>query len=559
MSKKNTLIKNASILMIASIISRIIGLIYRRPLGAVLGSVGLGYYGYASNLYSILLLISSYSIPMAVSKIVSERLALKQYKNAHKVFKGALLYAVLVGGVTALVAFFGGGILLPANQQNAVPALQVLAPTIFLSAILGVFRGYFQAHHTMTPTSISQIAEQIVNAVVSVLAAWILIKNLAPAGGTDAAVYGAMGGTLGTGAGVLTGLLFMLFVFVLNRPVFGRQTARDRHRREESYGEVFQIIFFMVTPIIFTTFINNASNYLDSYIYSSVQGMHGIAADSISAAYGEFSNYYLPIINIPLAMASASASALMPEVSSRYATGSMKEANRQINQTIRLTMFICIPATVGLTVLAFPIMGVLFPSATVLASRLLMAGALYVIFTALATITGSVLQSIGKQKVALINAGIALVVNLIVLTILLLIFPQMDIYGVMLANILFSVIYCVMNGVALRKYLGHRNELRKTYVEPLVASALMGAVAAAVYYGLFHLTRRPFISLVIAVLVAVLAYLVLYVIVSRTTEEEMLRFPMGSKLVKVLRMIKVYRWISLTAIHCVTGKAEKCL
>ncbi|RHV92337.1 hypothetical protein DXA96_01040 [Lachnospiraceae bacterium OF09-33XD] len=231
----------------------------------------------------------------------------------------------------------------------------------------------------------------------------------------------------------------------------------------------------------------------------------------------------------------------MPEVSSRYATGSMKEANRQINQTIRLTMFICIPATVGLTVLAFPIMGVLFPSATVLASRLLMAGALYVIFTALATITGSVLQSIGKQKVALINAGIALVVNLIVLTILLLIFPQMDIYGVMLANILFSVIYCVMNGVALRKYLGHRNELRKTYVEPLVASALMGAVAAAVYYGLFHLTRRPFISLVIAVLVAVLAYLVLYVIVSRTTEEEMLRFPMGSKLVKVLRMIKVYR------------------
>ena len=541
MSKKNTLIKNASILMIASIISRIIGLIYRRPLGAVLGSVGLGYYGYASNLYSILLLISSYSIPMAVSKIVSERLALKQYKNAHKVFKGALLYAVLVGGVTALVAFFGGGILLPANQQNAVPALQVLAPTIFLSAILGVFRGYFQAHHTMTPTSISQIAEQIVNAVVSVLAAWILIKNLAPAGGTDAAVYGAMGGTLGTGAGVLTGLLFMLFVFVLNRPVFGRQTARDRHRREESYGEVFQIIFFMVTPIIFTTFINNASNYLDSYIYSSVQGMHGIAADSISAAYGEFSNYYLPIINIPLAMASASASALMPEVSSRYATGSMKEANRQINQTIRLTMFICIPATVGLTVLAFPIMGVLFPSAPVLASRLLMAGALYVIFTALATITGSVLQSIGKQKVALINAGIALVVNLIVLTILLLIFPQMDIYGVMLANILFSVIYCVMNGVALRKYLGHRNELRKTYVEPLVASALMGAVAAAVYYGLFHLTRRPFISLVIAVLVAVLAYLVLYVIVSRTTEEEMLRFPMGSKLVKVLRMIKVYR------------------
>jgi stage V sporulation protein B len=541
MPRKNSLIKNASILMVASIISRIIGLIYRRPLGEVLGSVGLGYYGYASNLYSILLLISSYSIPMAVSKVVSERLALKQYKNARKVFRGALMYAALVGGITALVAFFGGSFLLPANQQNAVPALQVLAPTIFLSAILGVFRGYFQAHHTMTPTSISQVAEQIMNAVISVLAAWLLISNLAPAGGTDAAIYGSVGGTLGTGAGVLTGLLFMLFVYVLNRPVFRRQTARDRHRQEESYGDVFRIIFFLVTPVIFTTFINNANNYLDSYIYSSIQGMHGFSPDAISAAYGEFSNYYQPMVNIPLALASASASAMMPEVSACVATGNRKEASRQINQTIRLTMFICIPATVGLTVLAFPVMGVLFPSSTELASRLLMTGALSVIFTALATITGSVLQSIGKQKQALVNAGIALGANLIILAVLLALFPALDIYAVMIASILFSLIYCVLNGFSMRKHLGHKNELRKTYMEPLLASAGMGTVAALVYYGLFTVTRRPFICLIIAILIAVAAYLVLYVIVSRTSEEEMRRFPLGNKLVKVLKLLRVYR------------------
>ena len=112
--QKSNLVKNASILMVATIISRIIGLIYRRPLGSVLGSVGLGYYGYASNLYAILLLISSYSIPMAVSKIVSERLALRRYKSAQKVFRGALIYAAIVGGIAALIAFFGGSILLPA-------------------------------------------------------------------------------------------------------------------------------------------------------------------------------------------------------------------------------------------------------------------------------------------------------------------------------------------------------------------------------------------------------------------------------------------------------------
>ena len=539
MGKKKSLIKNASVLMIASIISRVIGLIYRRPLGEVLGPVGLGYYGYASNLYSILLLISSYSIPMAVSKIVSERLALRQYKNAGKVFRGALIYAAIVGGATALVAFFAGRFLLPVNQQNAVPALQVLAPTIFLSAILGVFRGYFQAHQNMTPTSVSQILEQIMNAIVSIAAAVLLINSFAPPG--EEAVYGAVGGTLGTGAGVVTGLAFMLLVYFMNRNVLRRRMGRDRNREAESYGSVFRTIFFLVTPIIFTTFINNASTYLDSYIFSSIQGFHGFSGDQISAAYGEFSNYYLPVINIPLAMASASASAMMPEVSSDFALGKNREASRQINQTIRLTMFISIPATAGMMVLAKPIMGVLFPASSALAANLLMTGALYVIFSALATITGSVLQSIGQQKTALVNAGISLGVNLGVLTLLLLLFPGLGIYGVMLANILFSAVICVLNSMSIRKFLGHKNEWKKTYLQPAIASAGMGLLAAGAYYGLFALTRRPFIALMIAVLLAVAAYLILYVVVTGTGEEEMRRFPMGGKVVKILRILKIYR------------------
>ena len=539
MGKKNSLIKNASVLMIASIISRVIGLIYRRPLGEVLGPVGLGYYGYASNLYSILLLISSYSIPMAVSKIVSERLALRQYKNAGKVFRGALIYAAIVGGATALVAFFAGRFLLPVNQQNAVPALQVLAPTIFLSAILGVFRGYFQAHQNMTPTSVSQILEQILNAIVSIAAAVLLINSFAPPG--EEAVYGAVGGTLGTGAGVVTGLAFMLLVYFMNRNVLRRRMGRDRNREAESYGSVFRTIFFLVTPIIFTTFINNASTYLDSYIFSSIQGFHGFSGDQISAAYGEFSNYYLPVINIPLAMASASASAMMPEVSSDFALGKNREASRQINQTIRLTMFISIPATAGMMVLAKPIMGVLFPASSALAANLLMTGALYVIFSALATITGSVLQSIGQQKTALVNAGISLGINLGVLTLLLLLFPGLGIYGVMLANILFSAVICVLNSMSIRKFLGHKNEWKKTYLQPAIASAGMGLLAAGAYYGLFALTRRPFIALMIAVLLAVAAYLILYVVVTGTGEEEMRRFPMGGKVVKILRILKIYR------------------
>lgn len=539
MSKKNSLMKNASVLMVATMISRVIGLLYRRPLGQVLGREGLGYYGYASNLYVILLLVSSYSIPMAVSKVVSERLALKQYRNAHKVFQGALLYASIVGGIAALVAFFGGSLLLPRNQQNAVLALRVLAPTIFLSAILGVFRGYFQAHNTMMPTSISQIAEQIMNAVVSVLAGFLLIQAFAT-DETTHAIYGAAGGTMGTGVGVAAGLIFMLFVYGLNQKTIKRQVARDIYHEEESLSDVLRIIFLLVTPVIFTTFIYNASAYLDSYIFSSIQGWHGIAGKTITEQYGEFSNYYVTLINVPLALASASASAMMPIVSGSYATGEMDVANDKINETIRLTMFICVPAAVGLAVLAHPIMGVLFPESTKLGENLLMFGAVSVIFSALSTITNSVLQSIGQQKVALRNAALSLALNLASLAVMLLIAPVLGIYAMLAANILFSVCMCVLNGLALSEYLGYRNEFKDSYGKPLLAAAGMGVVAWLSYYSLFALTKRPFICLVIAILAAVVVYMILFVVVTKTTEEEMKKFPMGTKMIRFLRLIRVY-------------------
>ncbi|MBR3397198.1 MAG: polysaccharide biosynthesis protein [Lachnospiraceae bacterium] len=541
MARKNNLVKNASILMIAIIVARVIGLLYRRPLGQILGTVGLGYYGYASNLYTILLLISSFSIPTALSKIISEKMAKGEYRNSQKIFKGALLYAVIIGGIFALIAFFGGRILLPGNQANAIPALKVLAPTIFLSAVLGVLRGYFQAHKNMTPTSVSQVIEQIFNAIVSIAAALILIKTLAPEGGTGRAVWGAVGGTMGTGAGVLFGLLFMWYVYGVNRKTISRIVARDVNGTEDSYTDIFKLILIVVTPIIITSFINNASTYLDAYLYSALQGRAGIDSDVISAAYGEYSNYYIPLINIPLALAAASVAAMMPEVSSSYAVQRMEDANNSVGTTIRLTMFVCLPSTVGLTVLSSPIMKILFPASTDLSAKLLLTGSLYVVFAALSTITSGVLQAIGRQKEAMINAGISLGINLVFQTLVLLAVPKLDIYSVMISNILFSVVLCVVNDLSLKKHLGFRNELRLTYAMPLLASAVMAAAAAGIYYGLHILTKQVFLPLVIAILAGVIVYLVMYAVFTRIPENQLRTFPMGSKMVKILKFLHVYQ------------------
>lgn len=540
MSKSNALVKNASFLMMATLISRVIGLLYRSPLNAILGNVGLGYYGYANNVYVILLLISSYSIPMAVSKVISERLALKQYRNAQKVFYGALLYAAAVGGAAALVAFFLGKYLLPTNQQEALLALRMLAPTIFLSAILGVMRGFFQAHSTMMPTSISQVLEQIANAIVSVGAAWLLIESF----GTDEksrAIYGAAGGTLGTGAGVLVGLLFMCFVYYVNRKTLKRKIASDRHTQEESLGNVMKIIFLMVTPIIFNTFVYNASGYLDSKIFSDILNMKKVAAETVSSQWGEYSNSYLTLINIPLALSSATSSAMMPEIASRYITKQFDSANKKINEGIQLTMFLCIPASVGLAVLGFPIVGILFPRSTDLSGQLLMAGSVTVVFSALSTITNGVLQAIGQPKLPLRNSAISLVLNVITVAVCAYFFPQMGVFSVLLASLVFAVCMCFLNAMSLRKYLDHKNDFINGYGKPFLAAAGMGVTGWIVYYGLYLLIPVRILCLGVAMVCALVVYLILYVIITKTTAEQMRKFPMGNYIVKVLRMIRVFR------------------
>ena len=355
------------------------------------------------------------------------------------------------------------------------------------------------------------------------------------------AIYGAAGGAMGTGAGVLTGLAFMLIVYAANRKSIHKKIARDKHTQEESMVGVMKIIFLMVTPIIFNTFVYNASSYLDSKIFSDILNMKGIVAKVVSGQWGEYSNYYITLINIPLALSSATSSAMMPEIATRFIKNEYKEANEKINEGIQLTMFLCIPAAVGLAVLAFPITKVLFPSSGTLSGQLLLAGSITVIFSALSTITNGVLQAIGKARIPLRNSAISLVLNVIAVAVCSFAAPQMGVFSVLIASLVFAVAMCVLNAMSLKKYLGHKNDFVNGYGKPLAAAAGMGVVAWIVYYGLHLLVPIRIVCLGVSVILAALVYLILYVIVTKTTVEQMRRFPMGNYVVKVLRILKVFR------------------
>lgn len=538
--KKNSFVLQAGILAAAGIIVKIIGLLYRSPLTSIIGLEGNGYYSSAINIYTIILLISSYSIPSAISKVIAQRLAYKEYRNAQRVFQCALIYVVVVGGAASLFAFFAAPVLV---EDNAVMVLRVFAPTIFFSGLLGVLRGYFQAHGTMMHTSLSQILEQILNAVVSILAAYLLMKMAAGENATKQAIYGASGSALGTGIGVLTALLFMFLMYRLNSSVIRKRVERDKTEKIETYGEIFKVIITIVTPFILSTFVYNCSTSVNMKIYYKIMmDVAGLDEATVAIQYGIFATQAISVVNIPIAISSAMSSASIPGVASSYAIHHEKETRRKVSQAIRMTMLIAIPASVGLMVLAQPIMQFIFPQKEALetASNLLCVLSVTVILFCLSTLTNAVLQGIGKVNIPVINAVIALAVQIGVL-IGLLLYTDLGLYSLACANIAYSLLMCILNHLAVRRYLDYREEVGKTFIKPGIAAIGMGVVAYGVFSGVNYVLKISRISLLIAIGFGVVVYFVLIMKLGVVNEAELKAFPKGNLLVHIAKKFHLLR------------------
>jgi len=550
--QNDSFILQASILAAAGLISRIIGLLYRSPLAAVIGDVGGGYYQAAYHIYTIVLLVSSYSIPSAISKVIAQKLAVNEYHNAHRIFRCALWYVMAVGGAAGLLLFFGAGLFV---DGYAIPVLKVFAPTVFLYGLLGVLRGYFQAHKSMIQTSVSQILEQIANAVVSIGGALLLIHMFAEEGTafldtqeavdyeTGQAVYGAMGSALGTGAGVLIGLLFMFGMYQLNKELIHRRIRKDRTEEIDSNRQIIRTIGQVVTPFILSTAAYNLSTALNSMLYLKLyRSVKGIEEAVAYANYGVFSYKAVTICNIPLAFASAMASAMIPSVAQLIAQKDVEQAGEKIGIATKTTMMIAIPSAVGLAVLAKPITWLLFPQEETieLATRILTALAITVIFFSLSTLSSSILQGIGKVNTPIYHAAIALAVQSVVLVVLLLT-TGLDLYALVIANIVYSGLMCILNQLAIRRAIGYRQEWRRTFLIPLLSAALMGLAAWAVYDVVYLLTSSSLFALIPAILLAVCVYFVVLIVFRGVSEQELRSIPKGYLVVKLAKKCRLMR------------------
>lgn len=537
--KKNDFLFQGSILAVAGIVVRLIGMLYRVPLTRIVGSEGMGYYNTAYELYTLVLLLSSYSIPVAVAKLTSAKEAQKEYHNSYRIFLCAMCIAVVAGGCAGLFVYFAAEPLAEFMgwPSVAIP-LKVLAPTILVFAVMGVMRGFFQGKKMMTPTAISQIVEQIVNAIISIVAALLLIQAYKDTGASIAA-YGAAGGMLGTFTGTMAGLLILTLIFVSNKDKIDRQIRKDQNPVTESYRTILKMVGLTMLPIVLSQTIYQISGTLDNMMFGNVMEGLGYAESQKAILWEAYANKYKWLYNVPVAVSAAFGTSIVPSLIATFTQGNLPLVKQKIASAVKFNMLIAIPAAVGLAVLAKPILLLLFNNQEDQVSVSLMQfGSSAVVFFAFSTLTNGVFQGINKMKIPVIHALASLVVHLGLLYLLLGVF-HLEAYGLMIGNVSYGLFVCILNWISLRRTIGYRQEMKKTFLLPAFAALIMGIAAYLSYYVLHFLVKSNMVSVFIALGLSIVVYFIALIKCRALSEKELLELPKGRKIVNLCKKIHI--------------------
>lgn len=531
------IIKQGTILAAASVISRIIGMLYRSPMAAVIGDKGNGLYSFAFEIYSIALILSSYSMPLAVSKLLSARFAKKEYKNADKIYKFAYIFAAVSGMVMALILFFGAGTIerLSGHEGLALP-LKVLAPTVFVVALAGTIRGFFQSRNTMMPTAVSQLAEQIINAIVSIVAAVILVRFAANE--FDKARYGAAGGTIGTLFGALSSLMFLIFLFVIYKPRMKKHLSHDKVGVTVSNEEVLKLIVATIVPVILSQTVYQSIGVVDGFMFGNLYK----GSDS-TALYGIYSSKYRLMVNVPNAISSALASSMIPSLVSLYTLKNFVEFRARLKTSVKFNMIIAFPCAFGISALSGMIMKLLFPTTdTVISGRMLMYGSVAVLFYALSTVTNAALQGMDRMRLPVRHAAISLLIH-IPLMVILLKFTKLGAHALVIGNIIYPLIVCALNWASVARYANYRQEVKTTFIIPILASSVMWIETFCLSRLMAKVLPVNYVTnaliTIICIVNACLVYFIMLFVLKGVTREELKEFPMGGRMAKFADKLKI--------------------
>ena len=511
-----SIIGGMTVLGLAGVICKLVGVLYSIPLTWMIGTQGLGVYNAVFPAYNLLLTISSAGLPVAVSRLVARSLARNDPHNAKKVFKTALLLLTVVGSIATLIMLAGSNLLAVASDQpSSRLGFQVIAPCVLLVCMLSAFRGFMQGQQDMTPTAISQLIEQVGKVFLALPMAYF--------GSKIGIAYGAAGALLGTTIVEGLALLYMMILYMRRRSSFSHLPQAISEAADAPSAISKQLIGISL-PITIGACIVPLSQYIDSTMLVGRLMSTGMAMETASSVYGLFSGTVIRIINIPTALALAVSMSLVPAISSAKAVNDHQQIVRQTDLGMRFAFLIGLPCSIGMSVLAEPLMrffyeGSIIEEELVLGGELLTMSGLTIILFTVVQATTSVLQGLGKQRIPMYTL-IAGVACKILLNYVLIAIPDINIHGAPVASLVCYSVSMIPNLYFMLKYTNSRMNWMGWIIRPGIATAAMGFVV----YAMRELLPGGRLMLMFDVAVGVIVFAAVALAVKAITKEDLRAF-----------------------------------
>lgn len=535
-NKKQSFMTGVMTLIGSQIIVKLVGIIYKVYLTnrEGFGDTGNAIYNGGYQIYALLLLISSIGIPNAISKLVSERVSVNDYKGANRIFKIALAILGLIGTIGTLVLFFGAEFISTKllDISESTITLKILSPAIVLVAISSVIRGYFNGRSEMKATAYSQSFEQILKTILTV----VIVEIAAHITSNDVVAMAA-GATAATTLSVTGSFVYICKYYFNRKKLFKQEIEQTENYKHENTKTIIKRILAISIPASLTSIVTSINKNIDSI--TVVRGLKKITSEeNAKKLYGILSGKVDMLTALPLAFTIAFATALVPGISAAKAKGDKEAINKRIKSSYLLTMLIGLPCAFGLFVFAEPILNLVFPNASDGASILQSAAFLIVFTTATQTLSGS-LQGLGNYRTSVIG----LVVGVIVKTILNFVIIPIEgigIYGATMSSIICHAISFTIEIIVLKRMTKIKFKFTKYYGKPLLASIIMSVLSYGAYL-LLNMFIPGRLATVIAILLAVVIYAIAVIALNILSEDEIKDMPKGDKIYNALVKIGVYR------------------
>ncbi|MCB2292460.1 polysaccharide biosynthesis protein [Clostridium algoriphilum] len=526
--KTQSTTKGFAILTAAGFMVKFLSLLYVPFLGKILGENGIGVYASAYNIFTYVYILTNAGIPVAISKMVSELIALGNYKDAIRTFKVARFLLLILGMVMSiLMLIFVTPIANATESSTSKLAIMALAPTILLTSVLSAYRGYFQGRGNMTPTAVSQVLEQIANTIFSLVFAACFIKY--------GVAQGAAGGTIGTSVGALVAVIYMIHYYEKNKVFRVPKGYNQLSIKRFTTKRIIKKLLNVAIPMTICLGIQQSGLFIDLWLVKSRMISFGMTKVQADVLWGVLFKY-TTLINVPIAIISSLAITILPSISSLMALKDKKAVRNKINYAFRLCFLVAVPCAFGLAVLAGPVVYLIQYGSGV--GRLLIYGSVVIILMAVVSIQTSILQGIGKVYLVTVYAFFGIIGKIITNYIFVAI-PSINILGAIMGNAVSFAILLMLNYFTINKVLKIKIKLPSLAIKPVIASVVMAIVAKIIYSNfnlLLSFVSNEYIASAIAVLIsmcfAIVSYFLILVLIGGLTKEDLEIFP--RKIIKLI-------------------------